>query len=119
MALKLSNQENEERDKPLSGAVTERFIQSMLYIIATDPEVDNQVNFARKMGFTPQNLTLMKAGTRNVMLESVVRLCMDFGVSTEWMLLGKGEMFPVKKSVILKEIEELKNRIDKLESKKA
>lgn len=82
--------------KIYAQAVTERFLLAMRRIIAEQRDgCTNQKKFAEKIGMQSSNISRMEKepGTYNVTLEGAARLVNDFGISAEWLMVGKGRMW--------------------------
>ncbi|WP_298136499.1 hypothetical protein [Flavobacterium sp.] len=109
--------------------INQRFIQSVEYVISTK-EVYNKSRIASELKISPSKFSEILNKRMNVGVDMVAVFCELFGISSEWMLTGKGEMTNenvmreeniqqtknLQELIELqrKEIERLKNEIDGL-----
>lgn len=108
------------KDKSYSEAVTQRFLMAMKDIIAKGiKEVRNRSQFAELIGEYQQNLSKMEKGGRYPTIDSLAKICTEFGVSERWLLTSRGNMYasgaePGQEPVAAKVLE-LENRLRKVE----
>jgi len=92
--------------------IGERFIEAMKMVIAKGLVSDTAV-FSSKVGLYSQNLSKIKAKERYPTLEAVTNLCIEFGISPSWILLGKGEMMDGQNNDLLKRLEKIEKIVYK------
>ena len=75
-------------------AIAERFFFA-IEELANRKVIRGLGTFARRYNLNYGNLYMLKCNikTRNVRTEYLAYLAQDYGVSSEWLLLGNGEMF--------------------------
>ncbi len=110
-----------EKNKELSNGVTGRFLEAMRDIISKNVNgVTNRRLFGERIGEYQQNFSKMERGERSPTIESLCKLCTEFGYSAEWLLLGLGEKEPAginntSMDLLLKRVDELTNRVNVVE----
>lgn len=75
-----------------------RFIETYRHLYALK-KVSTKRDFCNEVGLYPQNFSLMEKGRIGCTLENMYNLASKFGVSIEWLVLNKGEMFNVGTAV--------------------
>lgn len=68
-----------------------------------------QQEFADKIGLKQNSVALIEAGKRNPSVRTTLAICRAFGVSDDWLMLGKGDIFEP-----LPRAEEMQRYIDSL-----
>ena len=98
--------------KEYSRQVAKRFIKAMKQSIADGlAGINNRSDFAARVGEYKQNISKMEAGVRCPTIDVLCRMCMEFGVSAEWLMLGNGQMFTHSRG----NSNDIIERLDKLE----
>lgn len=72
--------------------ISERFIQVSENLIKAGCVADKK-DFAAKIGVSPSMVTEISKGRSSVGITAVQNIVSVFGVSSEWLVTGKGEMF--------------------------
>lgn len=72
--------------------ITERYV-AVYYKLYGLRRVKSKADFCRSVGVFYTNFWSIEQGKRSVTLDQVVRLVGHYGVSADWILLGKGCMF--------------------------
>lgn len=80
---------------PSANPIAER-LQELVDRLVKEKKIKNQADFARKAGLRYTNIFEVKQGKRNITIEMVIAICTAFGVSADWILLGKEETQPDK-----------------------
>lgn len=76
---------------PSIKQVNRRFILAMYMIIA---EKDGKIKyFCEKMDMGHSQISMIKTNKNNVTTEQLIKICYLFGISAEWIITGKGEMY--------------------------
>lgn len=52
----------------------------------------SQTAFAAKLGCAPSKLTEILKGRMSVQIEMIAKICGDYDISADWILLGRGKM---------------------------
>ena len=53
-----------------------------------------QTEFAKKIGSSQSGISAYEKGQRKPDYETLIRVATEFGVTLDWLLLGKGSMHP-------------------------
>jgi transcriptional regulator with XRE-family HTH domain len=88
--------------------VRKRFVKALKKL---NVDIDDST-FAKRVGIYQQNVSKIKNGQRYPTVETLVNLCVEFGVNPAWILLGRGDMF-VKDSSLEKSALDRLNRLEK------
>ncbi|WP_346236703.1 hypothetical protein ABDK00_014270 [Niabella insulamsoli] len=73
--------------------IRSRFLEAIRTIIKDRAHgIKTVAELAPKIGAFQQNISLMEKGDRYPTLEQVAKLCETFEFSTEWIMLGKGQL---------------------------
>jgi DNA-binding XRE family transcriptional regulator len=92
-------------------AITQRFLECLRMVrIKQINGVKNTAQVAAIIGAHQQNISNMEKGTRHPTVEQIARLCEHFNFSTEWVLLGSGNMEKQEKTSSDNQL----NRIEKM-----
>jgi hypothetical protein len=77
-----------------SQSINERFLKAVEAITGdTSAGKHTKATIAESIGSTNSNINrLASEPTRSITVEQCARFCDKYGVSTEWLLLGKGPM---------------------------
>jgi transcriptional regulator with XRE-family HTH domain len=109
--------------KQHSDAVRSRFLQAKTHILSNQLSgVKTLSQFADKVGEYSQNFSKMERGERYPTIDSICMLCLEFGISTSWLLLDIGDMLGRPTNGDLSEISERLRKVEedvkKLKQKK-
>jgi len=88
-----------ENQDSVQIAVNQRFIK-VFDALRTSGIVKNKKDFCDKIGIPAQHFSDFQKNDRNVSPRLISELCNQFGVSAEYMLLNKGEMFKKTAAII-------------------
>lgn len=80
------------------GEINNRAIEAIYRII--DLQNISQNAFSEAIGCKPSKLTEILKGRMSVQIDMIASLCKDYGVSSEWILTGKGEMMKREDPVV-------------------
>jgi transcriptional regulator with XRE-family HTH domain len=89
-----------QQDSSLARAITQRMLTVMRSIIASDPQVKNQEQFAKAIGIVKQALSRWKSGQANSTLENVAQVCHRFKVNPSYLIMGVGDVFLYSESKV-------------------
>lgn len=73
--------------------VTKRFFEALEYL-KREKKIHGLKTFTDKYGFNYWNTVTIKnqPEKRFLKVDYLIYICRDYGISSEWLLLGKGEM---------------------------
>lgn len=76
-----------------AAAVTKRFFEA-IDVLKEEKVIHGLKTFTDKYGLNYWNVTTIKnePEKRFLKVDYMIYLCRDYGISTDWLLLGKGEM---------------------------
>lgn len=74
--------------------ITNRFF-SAIDILKSEKKIRGLIQISEMYGLNYGNLHSIKTSPQTYILkpEIIANFCLDFGISTEWILLGTGDMF--------------------------
>ena len=76
-----------------ADAVRARVVRVMKRVMSEDPEIRSRNAFALRIGTTKVTVYRWENDTGSPTVDNIVNLCVEFGVSPSYLLLGKGDMF--------------------------
>jgi len=92
-------------------AINQRFI-NYVNLLISERKVKSKAVVAEKVGIKPSKLSEILNNRMNVGMDTIALFCDSYGVSAEWILLGKEtEVEVVKKTVEAQSIAELVNSL--------
>lgn len=53
-----------------------------------------QAAFARQVGLRPNHLSMIESGQRGLRPQQAIRVCRQFGVTTDWIYMGQATALP-------------------------
>lgn len=71
--------------------INQRFIESIEYVLSTK-EVYNKSRIASELNISPSKFSEILNKRMNAGVDLIAAFCELFGISSEWMLTGKGQM---------------------------
>ena len=74
------------------NAVTQRFIETYNRLIEEKKVID-QKDFASKIGVSSSMITEIMKGRSNIGLDAIQNTIFNYGVNSQWLLIGKGPYF--------------------------
>lgn len=96
--------------KYFSKQITWRFLEAMDSIIGnTTMGKVTAGEFGEKVGITGANLSRLRYsdGEHSVTLEAIGRICKEYNISSEWLIMGKGSMFAeAKNGSVIKQLKD-------------
>lgn len=72
--------------------ITKRYVESY-YKLFGERRVRTKKEFCELTGTFSSNFNRMEAGERDVSLTTIVMLIETYGISTDWVLFGKGDFY--------------------------
>lgn len=91
---------------PRAVEITRRFFEALSHGMASDGNGEGLKGFCAKHGLNRVKYATLKMDINKpidemkykcIDVDALAALCTDFGVSSEWLLLGKGQMLNPKK----------------------
>lgn len=80
--------------------------------------IRDQNEFAQAAGFSPGHLSEIKQGKKGLPIDKAVEICYLYGISANWLLLGKGPQKlqeQVSMDEVLARLSALENKLDSRE----
>lgn len=71
--------------------ISSRLAELLIYLI-TEGIIKDQNQFSDQTGISRGNLSEIKTGKRGLPIEKAVEICYLYGISANWLLLGRGNM---------------------------
>lgn len=84
--------------------VSDRFIEAFNKLLEAG-KVSDQKDFSIQIGISSSMFTEISKGRSNVGMKAIQNIVLLFGISSDWLLTGKGEMLKSTKSKVIEEIE--------------
>jgi transcriptional regulator with XRE-family HTH domain len=70
----------------------DRAVEAMKHILATDKKVTERKIFAKRIGTTPNRINSWEYKHGWPVNEVLIKICLEFGISGDWLLTGAGDM---------------------------
>lgn len=81
-----------------SNSARERAVKVMKHLMADSSDIRTRVAFAERIGVDPPRINNWETAKGLPTLENIIDICLEFNISPDYLLLGKGDMYGNKET---------------------